>query len=176
MLIAAGEIITEAGTAALTHRAVAARAEVSLGSTTKYFSSIDDLREAALQYLAQEIDQELATIDFAGIATNPEHAAAELHRFLCDRHAVHATIALLASGATDPQLRSLARRWDDRFIELLTPHIGHAQATAIAVYFNGATLHAGLDEEPLSRDALTAVIRALVAMPGPVTTTQETNP
>lgn len=169
ILTAAAELVTEAGAAALTHRAVAARAGVALGSTTKYFTSIDELREAALGYLAAEIDRELAEAEvyFADIRTAPENAVAELHRFLCDRRAVHATIALLTSGTTDPSLRALARRWDDRFIEFLTGHIGSTRATAIAVYLDGVTMHAGLNETPVAPESLLAVIRALVAMPDP---------
>ena len=41
---AAAELIVEGGAASLTHRAFAARAGVSLGSTTQYFGSLDELR------------------------------------------------------------------------------------------------------------------------------------
>ena len=44
---AAAELIVDSGASSLTHRAVAARAGVSLGSTTQYFSSLDELRELA---------------------------------------------------------------------------------------------------------------------------------
>ena len=59
ILDAAAEIVVEQGTAALTHRAAAARAGVALGSTTRYFPSIDDLREATLRMLGDEIDASL---------------------------------------------------------------------------------------------------------------------
>ena len=169
ILVAATELIVEHGAAALTHRAIAARAGVSLGSTTQYFSSIDELRDAALQQLAQEIDDELAKMEshISDIVSAPERAVAELHEFFRDRRAVHADIALMTSGTTDPRLRELALRWNDRLIEMLAPRIGRTAATAIAVYLDGATMHAGLHERPLERAELAAAVRALLAIPDP---------
>ena len=51
---AAATLITEAGSEGLTHRLVAKRAGVPLGSTTQYFATLDDLREAALARLQEE--------------------------------------------------------------------------------------------------------------------------
>ena len=65
---AAAELIAEAGPAALTHRAVAARAGVAVGTTTRYFSTIDDLRRHALEHLAAAVESDLDEIrrDLAG--------------------------------------------------------------------------------------------------------------
>lgn len=49
LLRAALDLIAEGGVKAVTHRAVAARAEVPLASTTYYFESIQQLTEEALQ-------------------------------------------------------------------------------------------------------------------------------
>ena len=164
---AASALIVEHGAAALTHRAVAARAGVPLGSTTQYFSSIDELREQALQELADEIDESLARMEPAldQILTRPELALAETIDFLTDRRAVLADIALMTTAATDPRLRALALRWTERLIEMLTARIGAERATAIAVLLDGATMHAGLHEEPLSVDQLGRILRTLVTMP-----------
>ena len=43
IVTAAAELIVEIGVDALTHRKVAARAGVPLGSTTQYFATLDDL-------------------------------------------------------------------------------------------------------------------------------------
>lgn len=167
ILDAATELIIEHGVAALTHRAIATRAGVSLGSTTQYFSSLDELREAALQQLADEIDESLSELEqrITVPGTLPEQIAADMTDFLHDRRAVHADIALMTTGTTDPRLRELALRWDERLIEILAPRIGRERATAVAVYLDGATMHAGLNERPLDPAHITAVIRALLAMP-----------
>lgn len=89
ILTAATEIVVEQGPAALTHRAIATRAGVSLGSTTQYFASIDELRETALQQLADEIDTSLTQLEplLAGFAQNPAPAISEIHDFLRDPRA-----------------------------------------------------------------------------------------
>ena len=167
ILIAATELIVENGAATLTHRAIASRAGVPLGSTTQYSTAIDDLRETAPQQLAREIDQELDKIHdvISDFATAPERAVASLSAFLADPRAVHAEIALMTAGTTDARMRELALRWSDRFTEMLTEEIGRTRAVAISVYLDGATIHAGLHEKPLQAAEMTAAIRALAMMP-----------
>ena len=167
IISAAATLITEGGLSALTHRAVAARAGVSLGSTTQYFSSLNELREAAYQLLADEIDAELHLLkqrltDFRDM---PTEAAQVVHEFLTDGRQVRAEIALLHAGTTDPTRRSLALRWFDQLIELLSAHIGREAALAIAVYLDGATVHAGLHDTPLDVDQIARALAALATLP-----------
>lgn len=167
ILAAAAELIVEHGAAALTHRAVAARANVPLGSTTQYFGSIDELRETALQRLSDEIDDELALMEphLAEFVTSPDRAVDQLLKYLRDTRVLHADIALMTTGVTDPRLRPLALRWTDRLTDMLARHIGHERAAAIAVYLDGVTMHAGLHEQPLGHHEITRVLRALAVMP-----------
>ncbi|GAB2562528.1 TetR/AcrR family transcriptional regulator [Leucobacter ruminantium] len=167
ILDAAAELIVENGPAAITHRAIAARAGVSLGSTTQYFASIDELREQALQRIADDIDRNLAEMEatIPDLLGDVEHAMVPLRDFLRDRRAVDGELALIASGTVDARMRALARRWNDRLAAMLAPHIGRARAAAITVYLDGATVHAALHDEPLSLDDLAAAVRALLAMP-----------
>lgn len=163
ILRAATEIIVTRGPSALTHRAVAQLAGVALGSTTQYFASIEELRETALADLAQEIEQDLAEVEaelqHGSVA---EVLASGVHEFLRDRRAVHADMALTTSAMSDPNLRALALRWTDRLIEILAVYVGEERATAIALYTDGATIHAGLHDAPMSARALQAAIQALV--------------
>ncbi|MBK0422783.1 TetR family transcriptional regulator [Leucobacter sp. CSA2] len=170
ILEAATELIVESGAAALTHRAVAARAGVPLGSTTQYFASIDELRDSALQVLADEIELSLARMEpaIALIHERPEVALAEAIDFLSDRRAVLSDIALLTTAVTDPRLNELALRWTNRLIEMLAAHIGRARATAIALYLDGAAINAGLSGGPIPVADITRTLRALVEMPIPL--------
>ena len=169
ILVAAAALAAEQGPAALTHRAIAARAGVPLGSTTQHFASLEELREAALQLMADEIDASLRGIEpfVAEIAHDPTDAVTEILAFLDDRHAVRSDIALIATGTTDPRLRSLAVRWNERLIEMLQVHVGTERAVAISVFLDGVTIHAGLNDQPLSRDALTRALLALAQLPLP---------
>ncbi|WP_053351742.1 TetR/AcrR family transcriptional regulator [Leucobacter musarum] len=169
ILEAATAIIVEQGPAALTHRAVAARASVPLGSTTQYFTSIDDLRESALQALADEIDEALARLEPLAehFIDDPGPVVDEMLRYLSDERTVHADIALMTAGTTDERLRALALRWPERLIEILGPCVGEERAIAIAVFLDGATMHAGLTRAPLSRDQIMRTLTALATMPVP---------
>lgn len=163
ILTAAAEIITEQGAAALTHRAVAARAGVALGSTTQYFSSIDELRELALKQLADEIDDEIASIDrlLDEHSIDSDPVIDLVHGFLTDPRQVSSALALMHAGITDSTRRALALRWFDRLVDVLAARIDRDRAIALAVHFDGVTVHAGLNDEPLDRAHLARVVRAL---------------
>ncbi len=163
---AAAEIIVEPGSS-LTHRAVAARAGVSLGSTTQYFASLEELRATALTQLADEVDADLASVedDLCPLEDAPERSASVMHDFLLDSRQVRTDLALMTAAMSDPSLRDLALRWSDRLTDLLARHVGRARAHAIVLYLDGATMHAGLHDEPVSAAEMTDVIRALLAMP-----------
>ncbi|MDN5718425.1 MAG: TetR family transcriptional regulator [Janibacter sp.] len=166
IIAAAAELIVEGGAASITHRGVAARAGVSLGSTTQYFTSLDELREAALQSLAEDVDVDLARVaeQILPLDSAPERFAEVMREFLVDTRQVRAEVELMGSGMTDPRLRDIARRWTDRLTEILTEHVGREAAEAIAVYLDGVTLHAGLHDEPIATDVMARTIRALMTI------------
>lgn len=163
---AATELIIEHGASALTHRAVAARAGVSLGSTTQYFASLDELRECALQALADDIDAELAQVadELQPLEDAPERCAAVMYEFLRDNRQVRADLELMTAGMSDPRLRDLALRWTDRLTEILAQHIDRTAALAIVLYLDGVTLHAGLHDEPVDAESMARAIRALMTI------------
>lgn len=165
ILDAAAEVIVEHGPAALTHRAVAARAGLALGTMTRHFPSIDDLREATLRMLGDEVDASIVQIEreLAACDDPAERLATLIHAFLLDSRQVQASIALVTAATSDHTLRSLALRWTDRLTDVLSRHVGRARAVAIEVYLDGAVLHAALHDKPLSTEALTHVIRAILA-------------
>src|SRR4051794_26841198 len=58
LLRAALEVIEQRGVHATTHRAVAAAADVPVATTTYYFSSIEELLDAALElYVEDEVER-----------------------------------------------------------------------------------------------------------------------
>lgn len=167
IVMAAAELVVERGPASLTHRAVATRAGVALGSTTQYFSSIDELRGAALQVLADEIDAELARLEDAmASAEDPVAACAALvHELLVDPQQVKATLALLAAAVSEPALEALALRWSDQLVAALAERFGHDAAVAVTAYIDGLTVHAAFAPEPLSSDVIARTLRVLLALP-----------
>lgn len=107
---AAAEIIAREGTRKLTHRRVAQQAGVPLGSTTQYFSSIDELRRAALAELArlieEDYDEMFRAVDAAG--GTAQAYAHEINAYLADAEQVAIDTAFYSTAANDPELRELA--------------------------------------------------------------------
>lgn len=62
IITAAAALVLEVGPAAVTHRGIAARAEVPLAATTYYFDSLDDLVGAAGARLAQRWASHAASV------------------------------------------------------------------------------------------------------------------
>lgn len=166
IIAAAAELIVEQGASAITHRSVASRAGVALGSTTQYFVSLDELRELALQILAEGIDEELAQVEdqLLPLKGAPERCAVIIHDFLRDSRQVRADLELMTAGMKDPRLRDLALRWTDRLTEILSRHLDRDIALAIVLYLDGVTLHAGLHDEPVAAEPIARTIRALMTM------------
>lgn len=164
---AAAELITEAGVDALTHRAVAARAGVAVGTTTRYFSTIDHLRRFALELLADEVDQSIAAIaDGLAAAPDPvDYLAEAAHEELSDPDAVFTESSLAYAGLFETDLRELSLRWITGLTDALAPYVGRARAEALAMFLDGATLNTALTGTPPTTDRLEAVIRAVLTMP-----------
>jgi len=73
---AAADLLLDEGLAALSHRAVAARAGLPLAATTYYFDSLEDLRDEALQDLAHGwLDRAGAVVDALPARIGPVRAA-----------------------------------------------------------------------------------------------------
>ncbi len=162
---AASDLLVEGG-GDLTHRRVAERADVPLGATTYYFSSLDELREAGLELLATELDEALAEMrqEAAESSGDPEVLASLLHDYLSDQNQVRADAALYGAAIQRPELRALALRWFDGVVELLSDWADPATAQLLAVFADGACLHATFHGQPLDR---AAIARAMTALMGP---------
>lgn len=104
---AATEMLLEGST--LSHRAVAQRAGVPLGATTYYFSSLHDLREAAVCQLAEEVTVELTDLaeQVAAADGDPRVLARLLHDYLTDTAQVRADAALYSAASQHEDLRHI---------------------------------------------------------------------
>ncbi|MEV7430888.1 hypothetical protein AB0N29_14815 [Nocardioides sp. NPDC092400] len=165
---AAVELLLEGDGAELTHRRVAARAGVPLGSTTQYFATLADLRTAALEQIAAANEAGLVEIREALAApdSGPDTLAALLHRYIADEERLRADNALWAAALRDAELHRLVRHWYDGFTAVLRDHVSPPAAVALAVYLDGAAMHASFHDEPLDLASLAAVIAALSTVEG----------
>lgn len=165
IVAAAIRVIADAGLAGLTHRRVAELADVPVGSTTYYFKDLDELREAALGDAARaSVDclDEWARALTDG--TDLPHALTRLAAaYLADHDRNRAINELYAAASHRPELRQLARLWFDGLIAILEPRTGRTTAEAVAVFFDGALLHALITDEPPDTAVLTESLAKLLA-------------
>ncbi|WP_407564540.1 TetR/AcrR family transcriptional regulator [Streptomyces sp. 184] len=161
---AAADLLVEGGGGDITHRRVAERAGVPLGATTYYFTSLDELREAGLQVLVDEIDEfiDYARRVSAGRPREPESLARLLHDYFCDRDRMRSDLALYGATIHRPELHPLALRWFDGMVGLLSDWTDPATARLLAGFADGVGLHVMLRGEPVELDELTRAITALM--------------
>ena len=121
ILQAAGELIREIGVAAVTHRKVAERAQVPLGSTTHYFRSLTDMLAEALAGL--ESEREELMNEFGSALADPVRIRNEL------------SFALLQS--THLKMRRFIIPTDADLLKQISRGIPERTVQAVLAYFYG---------------------------------------
>lgn len=163
ILAATRQVIAEHGTARVTHRLVAAKANVPLGSTTYYFADLDELVTTALDdalarytEMIQRWRHELTADD--DLPSTLTRLAVEC---LGDRTTAITEFDLRLAAVREPKLRPLARAWDSQLYQLLSEHAPPDACRAAIDLVNGAMLAALRDDGELDRRYLTDTLIAL---------------
>lgn len=147
------------GIAGLSHRSVAAEADVPLGSTTYHFASLDELLIAALRRSNE---------NFAGLmresralADPAADLAAELARLLGEFFGggrAELEYELYLAALRRPALRPVAAEWTDDTAALLAARTDPATARALVALMDGICLQVlltgGVYDEPYAREML----------------------
>ncbi|WKE72339.1 TetR/AcrR family transcriptional regulator [Streptomyces sp. WP-1] len=151
------------GLAGLSHRTVAAEADVPLGSTTYHFATLDDLLVAAL---SQANEGFAAALD-AGGALACGDLAAGLARVLGDwlngdRPGAELEYELYLAALRRPALRPVAARWTEETGARLSARVDAVTARALLALMDGICLQVlltgGSYDEAYAREALGRVI------------------
>ncbi|WP_338697645.1 TetR family transcriptional regulator [Streptomyces sp. Q6] len=166
ILAATLDLIADEGVAGISHRKIAVRADVPLGSMTYHFRGIDELLREAFTRFADHIvavfEQHLRRP--AGVEEARE-AVTELVHVLSEgpRRDLVLTQELYTLAARRPEYRQLTKAWMRRSRELLEQHFDAATARQLDALIEGLTLHRALDDEPhdraLTRQAVARVTR-----------------
>lgn len=164
IVAAAAELVVEVGVGALTHRMIAARADVPLGATTQYFATLDDLRAEALRHLVAEVDARMDGIRSALLTrgTSPAVITDLLVQGLADVRAMEADRAVVTAAVNDPQLRELARRWSTRMASFLADDYGSERAIAASIFIDGVLWHSRINDEPLSGSLIESALAGIL--------------
>lgn len=152
---AAISVIGSVGVAGASHRAVAVRAGVPLGSMTYHFAGITELLgEAFSRFSAESAERYEAKLLAATTPASARIAVVELihddlHRSAGDRAVA---LELYALAARDPEIAVIATEWRRRIRVCLARHFGAAAAVRLDAFVEGATLQRLLDPRLAASD------------------------
>ncbi|MGO4421973.1 TetR/AcrR family transcriptional regulator [Streptomyces sp. MCAF7] len=167
---AAAAVVRERGIAGLSHRTVAAAADVPLGSTTYHFATLDDLLIAALRQINAEW---LAEVERWAEGVDPAAPPAdELARWLeeqfaGDRARLELEYELYFAALRHEGLRPLAAECLDEMARMLTRLVPDAAAArAVVALIDGLTLQVLLADRPYDREGTRAVLARIMGADG----------
>jgi TetR/AcrR family transcriptional regulator, regulator of biofilm formation and stress response len=161
ILDAALRVVAERGVPRTTHRAVAAAADVPLGSLTYHFTGLDDLlRQAFARHAARLATAYAARVDGVGDRAGLVDAVTDL---VCadadaDQDDWAIAYALYAAALQDPALRTVTQEWMDASRAALTRYVDPLTAHGVDALVEGLVMHRMLATRPLPR----ADVRLLV--------------
>ncbi|MBC7267972.1 MAG: TetR family transcriptional regulator [Streptomyces sp.] len=148
---AAIRVVGEKGIAGLSHRTVAAEADVPLGSTTYHFKTLDELMVAALRQANEGFSRLVAARD--GLTDPDSDLAAELAGLMGewlagDRGGVELEYELYLAALRRPALRPVAAEWVDDITARLVRRTDTATARAVVALMDGICLEVLLLDVP----------------------------
>ncbi|MCU1557762.1 MAG: transcriptional regulator, TetR family [Microbacteriaceae bacterium] len=185
LLDAAVTVVAEHGSGALTHRAAAAAAGVSVASVTYHFPSIGDLREAMFDHAGSRIGLAFRSVVEAASASVedvPEISASFAAHLVTERRAdTSAVLEMIIAAGHDPNLRPLVRFFNDRLAEILGPYIGSRfRALTVAAAIQGLILgyiaQSDSDAPQALHDAVVDLVRRYASTPATADDTACSNP
>lgn len=161
---AAAELIMEVGVDAITHRMVAARAEVPLGATTQYFATLDELREQALQLLGSFLTKQVSQMKEVLITrgATSEVISELLLAELADARRMHADRAVVTAAVRDPRLRELTSGWVDQIVEILEPQYGRDRAIAVTIFIEGTMSRSFMTDDAIPKSTIRSALADLL--------------
>lgn len=166
ILRAALDVIAERGVHKATHRLIAERAGVPLGSLTYHFDGIEAIFEQAFAHLAETMsDDYRAALAAAG---NADEACAAVTDLICGpRYGTPQEMALLfemySYANHNEAVADVMRRWLLTSRASLSAHFRPATCRALDALIEGWSLHRTVEREPLDRTLVRTAVTALVA-------------
>ncbi|MFG2298199.1 TetR/AcrR family transcriptional regulator [Streptomyces sp. NPDC048603] len=164
---AAIRVVGARGIAGLSHRSVAAEADVPLGSTTYHFRTLDELLVAALRRANEGF---AAAVAASPVLSDPAaDLPSALARFLgellaADRGRAELEYELYLAALRRPALRPVAAEWCEAMAGALAARTDPATARALVAVLDGITLQVLLTDMPYdeeyAREVLARVLRA----------------
>lgn len=155
-------VVAERGVERVTHRAVAAAAEVPLGSTTYHFATLDDLLADALKVAAADDVARLREwtegldrdVDLAATLTD-----LVLHYLGPARERTVVQHELYIAALHRPALQHVSTEWDAELMELFTSRTDATTGLMLSSVFCGLLLQGVVRESVPGRDEIEMIFR-----------------
>ncbi|UNZ22114.1 TetR family transcriptional regulator [Streptomyces sp. 891-h] len=161
------------GISALSHRSVAAEADVPLGSTTYHFASLDDLLVAALRQVTCGPQSGLETWDAELSGDEPllDALTRILEEYTSGAHGrIRLEYELYLAALRRPALQPVAAAWIDDWVEVVGRHTADlATARALAALIDGLLLQFLLTDRPFDRAEVRSALARVLGEPAPPT-------
>jgi TetR/AcrR family transcriptional regulator, regulator of biofilm formation and stress response len=163
---AALRVIEDRGVEGLTHRAVAAAADVPLGSTTYYFKDKDDLLASALEVAERRTTQMLTEllarfVEGADLAAGLAELTEELT--LRQRGRLVLDYQLYLAALYRPAIRPLSARWAEETLDVISPRTDPLTASALGFAFEGVLFQSILLDKIFLAADVEPIYRRIVA-------------
>jgi DNA-binding transcriptional regulator YbjK len=171
---AALAVIARVGPDNLTHRAVAAEAQLPLAATTYWFSNKEDMVRAALEHAAERDIAYWERLRDASRGWTTDTLAAELTTVIEDscttrRECAVVDCALWLEAVRRPELRDVAQRWLDSYAQIMQAILVHVGAPATAAdadllgsVIDGLIGHGLVATGPFDTELVTSRLQRLV--------------
>lgn len=157
-------VIAEHGVAGTTFRRISEAADVSLGSLTYHFTSMDALLEAAFTQLATQIGQRFDQM-LAGASGREEAEQAVVDIIFGEvwssPHTLLLSFELYAYAARSPQRQGLLRNWMRLSRTALERHFDTRTARALDALIEGLGIHGSFDRDKLPRSEIERLVRLI---------------
>lgn len=161
---AAAELLLFEGPKSVTHRSVAKKAQVPLGSTTQYFSSINELKRVGYDVISRGVergyDELIAQSEKA--KNDSEALAVCIYDYVTNIEEVRADMVLSAAAIKDEELRALLERNNERYEASLKQYMSDNQAKMISVFTNGLMLETGIFAHQFSEEFIVQAVETIL--------------
>ncbi|WP_145803399.1 TetR/AcrR family transcriptional regulator [Kribbella amoyensis] len=163
LLKATLSVLERDGAAAVSHRAVAAEAGVSLASTTYHFATLDDLLVEALTWAADDLTAELhERVTELGARPADELARLVEHLLVYRRGRTLAEYELYLLAARRPALREAAAAWLQPLTEIARTFTTNPQkASLLVAALDGLLLQSLIGARPFDQADVAALLSHL---------------
>jgi DNA-binding transcriptional regulator YbjK len=156
-------VIERDGVAGVSHRAVAAAADVSVASITYHFATLGDLLVAALAWAAEDLAAELHARG-SELGARPVDELARLieHSVVRRRGRTLALYELYLYAARRPELRPTASAWLEPLTEIARALTSDPQkAQLLVAALDGLLMQALIGARPVDRADFAALLEVL---------------